>query len=124
MSQEMYREYILQHYRSPRNSGTLEDPDIVHEDDNPLCGDEIHVEVKVEDGAVGDIKFKGQGCAISQASASIMTEKVKGLPLEDIKAMGTDEVMSWLKIPISPMRVKCAMLGLKVLQAGIHKYES
>lgn len=123
MSAEMYKEYILQHFRRPRNHGTLEDADIIHEDDNPLCGDRVRVAVKIEDDRIADIRFQGKGCAISQASASIMTDKVKGKTLDEVKAIDTDEVLGWLRIPVSPMRVKCAMLGVKVLQAGIHQRE-
>ncbi|MFO7246614.1 MAG: SUF system NifU family Fe-S cluster assembly protein [Thermaerobacter sp.] len=125
MTADMYREYILQHYRSPRNYGRLENPDIVHEDDNPLCGDQVHIEVALDDqDRVADIRFQGKGCAISQASTSILTDKVKGKTLEEIKALTKDDVFQWLRIPISPMRVKCAVLGLMVLQAGIHHYEA
>lgn|SRR5690606_33019535 len=125
MSVDMYREYILQHYKSPRNYGHLDDPDITHEDDNPLCGDQVHIEVALDDDSrVADIRFKGKGCAISQASTSILTEKVKGKTLDEIKALSKDDVFEWLRIPISPMRVKCAVLGLMVLQAGVHRYEA
>lgn len=123
MSADMYKEYILQHYRRPRNYGTLEDADVIHEDDNPLCGDRVRVAVKIEDDRITDIRFQGKGCAISQASASIMTDKVKGKTLDEVKAIDTEEVLGWLRIPVSPMRVKCAMLGVKVLQAGIHQRE-
>lgn len=123
MKDEMYREFILQHYRRPRNHGALPNPDIQHEDNNPLCGDQIEVTAKVADEHLDDIRFQGKGCAISQASASIMTGKVKGLSLEEIKALDSEDVLEWIRIPVSPMRVKCAMLGLKVLQAGIYERE-
>lgn len=119
----MYREYILQHYRRPHNHGGLADADISHEDNNPLCGDRIRVDAKIIDDTIADIRFQGKGCAISQASASIMTDKVKGLSLDEVKALDANDVLGWLRIPVSPMRVKCAMLGLKVLQAGIHQRE-
>ena len=120
----MYREYILQHYRSPRNYGHLEHADIVHEDDNPLCGDQVHIEVALDDARrIADIRFKGKGCAISQASTSILTEKVKGKTLDEVKALSKEDVFSWLRIRISPMRVKCAVLGLMVLKASVHPYE-
>lgn len=122
MSLDMYREYILQHYRSPRNRGRLEDPDICHEDRNPLCGDEIHVDVRLDDGRVAEMRFEGRGCAISQASASILTGKVKGRTLDEVLALDKDDVVRWLGIPLSPLRLKCALLALKVLQAGIHLY--
>lgn len=120
----MYREYILQHYQNPKNFGTLEPADISHEDNNPLCGDEIRIDVRLTDDkkAIADIKFKGRGCAISQASASILTQKVKGKTLDEVMALTKDDVIGWLRIPISPMRIKCAILALMVLQAGIHRH--
>ena len=123
MSIDMYREYILQHYRHPRNYGELPEPDIEHEDDNPLCGDQVHIDVVLEDDRIAQIGFKGKGCAISQASTSILTEKVKGKTLDEVKQLTKEDIFAWLRIPISPMRVKCAVLGLMVLQAGIHRYE-
>ena len=119
----MYREYILQHYRNPKNYGELADPDIEHEDDNPLCGDQIHIDVRLEGDRIAEIGFKGKGCAISQAATSILTEKVKGKTLDAVKQLTKDDVIGWLRIPVSPMRIKCAILGLMVLQAGIHHYE-
>ena len=124
MSLDIYRDYILQHYRSPRNRGRLEDPDICYEDRNPLCGDEVHIDVRLEDGRIAEVRFEGRGCAISQASASILTGKVQGKTLDEVLALGREDVLGWLKIPLSPLRIKCAMLALKVLQAGIHAYRA
>lgn len=120
----MYREYILEHYRNPRNYGELEDPDIENEDHNPLCGDMVDIDVKLDGDRIADIAFKGKGCAISQAATSILTQRVKGMTLDQVKALNKDDIIGWLRIPISAMRVKCAVLGLMVLQAGIHRYES
>jgi len=120
----MYRERILDHYRSPQNYGTIEDPDITYEDVNPSCGDEIQMYAVVdENGEVVDVKFDGQGCAISQASASLLTEKVKGMTLEEVREIETEDVKEMLGIELSPVRVKCAVLGLKVLEGGIVEYE-
>ena len=121
---ELYRDFILDHYRNPRNAGTLDRPDASFEDINPLCGDKIRMDVKVEDGKVTDVRFAGRGCAISIASASLLTEQIKGMPLTDIAKLGKDEVLGNLGIDISAARLKCALLGIKVLkQALAMKYE-
>lgn len=121
---DMYRENILDHYRNPRNYGELEDPDIHYGDSNPSCGDDIEMFVILnENEEVEDVKFSGQGCAISQASASMLTDEVMGMTLEDVKALDRDDVKEMLGIELSPMRVKCAVLGLKVLEGGIVTYE-
>lgn len=115
---DFYKDYILDHYRSPRNFGHLENPDAVAEDTNPLCGDQIRVELSVQDGKVADIRFSGKGCAISQASISMLTESVKGRALEDVARLPQDTVLENVGIGISPTRMKCAMLGLKVLKSA------
>jgi nitrogen fixation NifU-like protein len=121
---DLYRDFILDHYRNPRNAGTLPNPDATFEDNNPLCGDKIRMDVKVEDGKVTDVRFAGRGCAISIASASLLTEQIKGMPLTDIAKLGKDEVLGNLGIDISAARLKCALLGIKVLkQALAMKYE-
>jgi len=117
---QFYREYILDHYKNPRNFGRLENPDISHEEDNPLCGDVIGMEFRVKDGVIADVKFHGRGCAISQASASLLTERLKGLPLEDAKKINKEDVLAELGIQISPARIKCALLSLKVLKVGAY----
>ena len=115
---DFYRDFILDHYRNPRNHGHLEDPTASAEDINPLCGDRIHVDLHVRDGVIDDVRFSGQGCAISQASASMLTESVKGMRLEDAAKLSKDIVLENVGIGISPTRMKCAMLGLRVLKSA------
>lgn len=119
MSLDMYRENILDHYQHPRNKGRLEDPDISYEELNPLCGDKIRIDIKLEDGRVKEILFDGQGCAISQAAASILTEMVEGQDKEGLKGLTKDDILEWLGIPVGPVRLKCALLPLKVLKGGL-----
>ena len=115
---QFYREYILDHYKNPRNFGRIENPTLSHEEDNPLCGDVIGIDLVVKDGVVDDIKFHGRGCAISQASASLLTERIKGLSLAEARKIGKEDVLGELGIEISPARIKCALLSLKVLKVG------
>jgi nitrogen fixation NifU-like protein len=116
---DFYKGYILDHYRNPRNFGSLERVDASAEDLNPLCGDTIRMELAVDgEGRVNDVKFSGKGCAISQASASMLTESIKGMTLEEIAKLPQDTVLDNVGIGISPTRMKCAMLGLKVLKSA------
>ena len=116
---DFYRDFILDHYRNPRNFGHLPEPDAVAEDRNPLCGDEMRVEIAVdESGNVSDIRFSGKGCAISQASASMLLEQARGKSLEHLLALGKESVLENVGIDISPTRMKCAMLGLSVLKSA------
>ena len=116
---DFYRDFILDHYRNPRNYGRLESPSAVAEDLNPLCGDQIRVELLVDkDRKVTDIRFSGKGCAISQASVSMLTEDIKGKTLEEIATLPKEAVLDNVGIGISPTRMKCAMLGLKVLKSA------
>ncbi len=115
---DFYRDYILDHYRNPRNFGTLEHPDVEAEDLNPLCGDQIRMQLKLDDGVVSDVRFSGRGCAISQASASMLTERIKGMKLADVAKLSKDVVLEDVGIGISPTRMKCAMLGLRVLKSA------
>jgi nitrogen fixation NifU-like protein len=117
---QFYREYILDHYKNPRNFGRLEHPDISHEEDNPLCGDVIGMDFRIKGDVIEDIRFHGRGCAISQASASLLTERLKGISLEDAKKIGKEDVLGELGIQISPARIKCALLSLKVLKVGAY----
>ncbi|MGH7920383.1 MAG: Fe-S cluster assembly sulfur transfer protein SufU [Candidatus Dormibacteraceae bacterium] len=116
--EQFYREFILDHFRNPRNFGRLPDADISHEEHNPLCGDVVGMDFRLQDGAIADVRFHGRGCAISQASASLLTERLKGLPLEEARAISKADVLEELGIEISPARLKCALLPLKVLKVG------
>ena len=120
MADSLYREIILDHYRNPRNKGTLDPADYSYEDTNPLCGDEIRIDLRVTDGIVTEVAQSGRGCAISQASASILSEMIDGKPLEEVKTLTKDDLLDELGIPVSPARLKCALLPLKVLKAGIY----
>jgi nitrogen fixation NifU-like protein len=120
MTDSLYREAILDHYRNPRNKGTLEPADYTYEDVSPLCGDEIRIDVRSDGERVTEIRFSGRGCAISQAAASILTEMVDGRPLDEVKAVSREDLLDELGVPVSPARMKCAMLGLKVLKAGLY----
>ena len=120
MADDIYREIILDHYKNPRNKGVLDPHDYTYEDVNPLCGDEIRMDVRVENDHVSEIAFSGRGCAVSQASASILTEMVEGKSLDEVKAITKDDLLDEIGIPVSPARMKCALLGLKVLKAGIY----
>ncbi len=116
----IYREIILDHYQNPRNRGTLDPNDYSYEDNNPLCGDEVRIDVRVRDDAIDEIAFSGQGCAISQASASILMEIVGGKTLEEVKAIDKEELLDELGVDLSPARLKCALLSLKVLKAALY----
>lgn len=118
--EDLYREHILDHYQNPRNRGTLENPDITYEDTNPLCGDVVRIDIHLEDGRVREVRFDGEGCAISQASASMLTEMIRGHALEEAKALGKEDLLEKLGIPLGPTRIKCALLPLKVLKAGVY----
>ena len=122
MSLDMYAEQILDYYKSPRNFGEIKNCQVHARDLNPLCGDEIEIFAKLNSGKIGEIKFRGSGCAISQASASMLTENVSGKTLEQILKMGEKEILEMLGIEVSLARKKCAMLGLWVLQMGVRKF--
>jgi nitrogen fixation NifU-like protein len=118
---DFYRENILDHYRHPRNAGTLENPTHSHQEDNPLCGDVIRIDLHVNDDDVIDqVAFKGKGCAISQASASMLTEMIEGKTLDEAKQIGKEDILEALGIEIGPVRMKCALLSLKVLKTGAY----
>jgi len=115
---DMYRDYILDHYKNPRNQGHLEGATNTYSDSNPLCGDELSMALRIDDDRVADVRFSGKGCAISQASASILTEEVKGKTLDELRAIDREHVLANLGIPISPARIKCALPALKALKGS------
>ncbi len=118
---DFYRENILEHYRHPYNTGRLEHPTHTHEEHNPLCGDKIRLDLHVnENNIIDEVAFSGKGCAISQASASMLTEMIKGKSLDEAKQIGKQEILDALGIEIGPVRLKCALLSLKVLKAGAY----
>ena len=113
------RENIMDHSRFPRNYGTLEKPDVHAEDSNPLCGDKLRMDLQVEGNRVTEVRFMGKGCAISQATASMLTEMIEGKTIEEVIRLGKNDVLDALGIPISPARTKCAFLSLRVLHRGL-----
>jgi nitrogen fixation NifU-like protein len=120
---QLYREVILDHYKNPRGHGLLEDPDAQAEGQNPLCGDEVSIYVAFgEDGdTIDEIKFSGRGCAISQAATSMLTEMVKGRSATEVATLPKDELLDEIGIPLTPVRLKCALLGLSTLKLALHK---
>lgn len=116
----IYQEELLDHYENPSNYGTLPDPHISHEEDNPLCGDRIRMDLYVEDDTIKQVRFSGHGCTISLATASMLTEKIEGKTLTEVKNLSRDDIMDMIGIPLGPVRVKCALLALKVLKAGAY----
>jgi nitrogen fixation protein NifU and related proteins len=116
---DLYRDYILDHYKQPRNFGELEPHDLEAHEHNPLCGDELGVHIRVRDGRIEDLRFQGHGCAISQASASIASEELKGMELSEVEGLGADWMIELLGIPVSATRRKCALLNLKVVRGAV-----
>jgi nitrogen fixation NifU-like protein len=116
---DLYRDFILEHYKRPMNFGELDPHDLEALEHNPLCGDELGVHIRVKDGRVGELAFHGQGCAISQASASIASEELIGMELDQVAALDADWLFALLGIPISATRRKCALLSLKAMRAAI-----
>jgi nitrogen fixation NifU-like protein len=118
---DLYRENILEHYRNPNNFGTLENATIEAEGVNPLCGDELTVQMHVADGRVEDIRFSGHGCAISQAAMSMLSEEIRGKSIEEVAALRKQDVLDLVGIDLTPVRLKCALLGLVVTKMGLHE---
>ena len=121
--EQMYQENILDHYRNPRNFGQIDKPDVDTNDYNPLCGDKIGMQLKISGNKIKEIKFYGSGCAISQASASMLTEEISGKTIQDILKLTKEDVLDLLGIEISYARLKCALLALKVLKMAVYTSE-
>jgi len=120
--EQMYREVILDHYKAPRNHGILDPNDAVAEGQNPLCGDEVTVSVRFGDGdIIESVGFEGRGCAISQAATSMLTDLVKGRSAQEVAVMQKEELLEEIGIPLSPVRLKCALLGMGVLKVALHR---
>ena len=120
---EMYREVILDHYKNPRGHGVIEGADAEAEGQNPLCGDEVTIFVQFAEDkeTIEDVKFRGHGCAISQASTSMLMDMVKGRTATEVATMQRDELLEEIGIPLTPVRLKCALLGLGVLKVALHR---
>jgi len=121
--ESMYQENILDHYKSPRNFGKIENASVHHHEYNPLCGDEIELFLVIKDKKVVDVKFQGHGCAISQASASLLSEEIKGKGIDELKKMTKENILELLGITLSPVRLKCALLSLDTLKNSILIFE-
>lgn len=119
----IYRENIIDHYKNPHNHGSIVGASIVHSENNPLCGDIINVYLKIKKDVVEDIKFIGNGCAISQSAMSMLTDDIMGKTIEEIKKIKREDIVSMLNIPIGPVRTKCAVLGLVAVKEAIKEYE-
>jgi nitrogen fixation NifU-like protein len=118
---ELYRENILDHYKSPRGHGVIERADAQAEGQNPLCGDEVAISIALDGDTIEDVKFRGRGCAISQAATSMLMEMVKGRSAAEVAEMSRDELLEEVGIPLTPVRLKCALLGLGVLKVALHR---
>jgi len=118
---DLYREVIIEHYKNPSHRGTLDPHDISFADNNPLCGDHIQIDLRVDvNGLISDARFDGHGCAISQASADLLLESIIGRSLEEVKKLNKQDLLDLLGIELGPVRLKCALLSLKVLKAGVY----
>jgi nitrogen fixation NifU-like protein len=118
---ELYREVILDHYKNPRGHGVVEPSDVEAEGVNPLCGDEVSISIAFDGDKIEDVRFQGRGCAISQAATSMLMDMVKGRSAEEVAEMGREELLDEVGIPVGPVRLKCALLGLSVLRLALHK---
>jgi len=118
---EMYKEHILDHYQHPHNFGKLEGATHAHREFNPLCGDDLTIELIIKNGKVETVKFHGRGCAISMASASLLTDHIKQMTHNEIMSLGREDVLKLLHIPVGPVRLKCALLPLETLHKTLHK---
>ncbi len=123
MNNTLYREEILEHFKNPQNWGTVKEADFAIDDNNPLCGDSIHLTGKISKNRITDVKFTGEGCVISKASASILTEYAKGKDTEEIQKLNQQNFLSLLEIPLTAARLKCALLPYSALQKALKKVE-
>ena len=123
MGSDLYREQIIDHYKRPRNYGKLDDPTFSHVGENPVCGDEIAIDIKLDGETIEAVRFRGDGCAISQAAASLLTEELPGMTISELYTLDRETVVELLGVDISPMRIKCAVLAEKVAQDGARIYE-
>lgn len=121
--EQIYHENILDHYKHPHNFGEMKNPDVTHHENNPLCGDALDLFLKIQDGKVADVTFVGKGCAISQASASMLTDAIKGKSISDVEKMTKETILEMLGITLSPVRLKCAMLSLDTAKNSILIYQ-
>lgn len=118
---DLYREQIIEHYKNPQYRGHIDPHDFSFEDENPLCGDHIRIDVKMNpEGRVSGAAFDGHGCAISQASADLLLESIQGKTLDEVKSLTKDDILGMLGLELGPVRLKCALLSLKVLKAGVY----
>lgn len=122
--EDLYREELMDHYQNPRNFGKMADADASYHDYNPVCGDEVEMQAKMENGTIKEAMFTGKGCAISQAAASMLTEEARGKSSKAVAAMTKDDMLKIVRINPGPVRIKCAMLALRALQKGIIQYEA
>src|SRR5690242_21328770 len=122
--EDLYRELILEHYKHPHNAGTLDHPNVSQEEYNPLCGDRVRIDLQIEDGIIKDVRFQGRGCAISQASASLLTDEILGKSVADVQAFDKEDMLDLIGIPLdkNPVRIKCALLPLKALKVGVYSF--
>ncbi len=121
MTHEIYREHILELFKSPHNFGELKKKTHSHFQDNPLCGDEMKIDLIIDRNKVKDVKFSGKGCAISMASASLLTDKIKDLSINEIKKLNENDILQMLMIPVGPTRIKCALLPLDAINKALDK---
>ena len=122
--EELYREEIMDHYQNPRNFGHVADADVSYHDYNPVCGDDVTMQLKMENGTVKEAMFTGKGCAISQAAASMLTEQIHGKSAKAVVAMTQNDMLETIKINPGPVRIKCALLAMRAMQKGIIQYEA
>jgi nitrogen fixation NifU-like protein len=119
-----YRERVIDHYRNPRNEGVLEDADCSGQEDNPVCGDTVRVDVRLEDGRVTAARFRGRGCVLCLAAASLLTEEIQGKTVDELRALRDEDAFEMLGFRPGPVRARCALLALRALQAGLGQLDS